>query len=118
MAGSAFLDSKRSLPLTPPPLPASAVEMVNAPLLVVAGARDPRCPRAHADRIVEGLRRRRGEGAVEYVCYDDEGHGIRKEKNVLDMYGRVERFLARHLDLPEPQPLDRKWTQGHSGRDL
>jgi len=34
---------------------------------------------------------------LEWVVYDDEGHGWRQLKTQQDFWGRVERFLARHL---------------------
>jgi hypothetical protein len=48
------------------------------------------------------------------VCYAGEGHGIRREPNVLDMYRRVEAFLCRHLELPPPPPFDDSWTAGNT----
>ncbi|HLX30792.1 MAG TPA: prolyl oligopeptidase family serine peptidase, partial [Casimicrobiaceae bacterium] len=33
----------------------------------------------------------------EWVVYNDEGHGFSKDENLFDFYGRVERFLAKHL---------------------
>lgn len=35
--------------------------------------------------------------ALEWVSYPDEGHGWRKPGTQADFWGRVERFLARHL---------------------
>jgi dipeptidyl aminopeptidase/acylaminoacyl peptidase len=37
---------------------------------------------------------------VEWVVYPDEGHGFLREANRFDFYGRVARFLARHLAAP------------------
>ena len=37
---------------------------------------------------------------VEYetMIKKDEGHGYRKQENVYDFYGRMETFLAEHLN--------------------
>ncbi|MCA3035184.1 MAG: hypothetical protein ING33_08250 [Rhodocyclaceae bacterium] len=34
---------------------------------------------------------------VEYVVYNGEGHGFNKDANVLDHFGRLERFLAKNI---------------------
>ena len=36
-------------------------------------------------------------GIVEYKLYDDEGHGIAKLKNRLDLYPRVADFLDKYM---------------------
>ena len=34
---------------------------------------------------------------VEWVVYEDEGHGFTQLKNNVDFWTRVEKFLERHL---------------------
>jgi dipeptidyl aminopeptidase/acylaminoacyl peptidase len=34
---------------------------------------------------------------VEYLLFEDEGHGFAKEENRLSFYRAVDRFLAQHL---------------------
>ena len=34
---------------------------------------------------------------VEYVVFDDEGHGFSKKKNQIEGYGKVLAFLDTHL---------------------
>jgi hypothetical protein len=34
---------------------------------------------------------------IEFVVYPDEGHGLNRTENNIDLDGRVDRFLARHL---------------------
>jgi len=36
-------------------------------------------------------------GRVEYLLYEDEGHGLAKLKNRLDAYPRIAAFLDEHL---------------------
>jgi dipeptidyl aminopeptidase/acylaminoacyl peptidase len=49
--------------------------------------------------MVERLRRMGRE--VEYVVFDDEGHGITKRANELRLMPRIARFLFTHLGVPE-----------------
>jgi len=66
-----------------------------APLLVAQGANDSRVKQSESDQIVEALQ---AQGVpVEYVVYEDEGHGFYRPENRLDFYRRAERFLAEHL---------------------
>jgi len=92
--------------------PLHNVEKIGSPLMLVHGDRDPRVPKVHSDRIAVALQK--AEIPVYYVSYPDEGHGVKKESNRLDMWGRVERFLCRGLELPAPPPPDPNWTHGHS----
>jgi dipeptidyl aminopeptidase/acylaminoacyl peptidase len=75
--------------------PIGRVEAIRAPLLVIQGANDVRVRRDHSDRIVAALKARRHD--VEYLLFDDEGHGINRTPNRLAYIRAVERFLARHL---------------------
>ena len=34
---------------------------------------------------------------VEYVVFDDEGHGFTKKKNQIEGYGKILAFLDRYL---------------------
>ncbi len=68
---------------------------ITAPLMVVHGKNDPRVPVGEAEQIV-ALVRENG-GTVEYLLYDDEGHGLAKLKNRLDAYPKITAFLDRHL---------------------
>ena len=45
-----------------------------------------------------GTLRERGH-VVEYLCYEDEGHGIGKLKNQLDCYPRMAAFLKKYMKL-------------------
>ncbi|MDM7992050.1 MAG: S9 family peptidase [Candidatus Fermentibacter sp.] len=69
---------------------------IRTPLLVIQGANDPRVVQAESDQLVAALR---AVGTpVEYVLYADEGHGFALEANNLDFAGRMEEFLAGHID--------------------
>jgi dipeptidyl aminopeptidase/acylaminoacyl peptidase len=75
--------------------PLNRVDAIRAPLLVIQGANDPRVTKGESDQIVAALRAR--GVPVEYIVKDDEGHGFVKPENRLEIYGAIERFLARHL---------------------
>jgi dipeptidyl aminopeptidase/acylaminoacyl peptidase len=49
-----------------------------------------------SDTIVAAMRK--NNLSVQYVVYPDEGHGLARPDNNLDFMGRVEEFLAEHLD--------------------
>lgn len=75
--------------------PINKVDRIKTPLFVIHGKNDPRVPYTEAEQIVEALRSR---GAiVEYKLYEDEGHGISKLKNRLELYPLVVDFLDRYM---------------------
>jgi dipeptidyl aminopeptidase/acylaminoacyl peptidase len=70
-------------------------ENIVRPLLVVQGANDPRVLQVESDEIVEKVK---ANGVpVEYVIFDDEGHGFTKKKNRITAAERYAEFLDRHL---------------------
>jgi len=79
--------------------PIASVESLRAPLLVLQGALDPRVPKAESDQMVERLRELGRE--VEYVVFEDEGHGLTKRPNELRAFRLVAEWLERHL-VPVP----------------
>lgn len=75
--------------------PLAKADRIVAPLFVIQGKNDPRVPYTESEQIVNAIKGR--AGIVEYKLYDDEGHGISKLKNRLDLYPLVANFLDRHL---------------------
>jgi dipeptidyl aminopeptidase/acylaminoacyl peptidase len=75
--------------------PIRHVDQIVAPLFVIHGANDPRVPVGEAEQIVAALRQR--QVPVEYLCFEDEGHGLVKRVNRLVAYPAVVRFLDAHL---------------------
>jgi dipeptidyl aminopeptidase/acylaminoacyl peptidase len=75
--------------------PLNHVGEMAAPLFVIHGANDPRVPLSEAEQLVEALS---GRGIpVEFLVFDDEGHGLAKLKNKLVAYPAVADFLDKHL---------------------
>ena len=68
---------------------------ITKPLLVLQGANDPRVLKVESDEIVEAARANGAE--VEYIVFDDEGHGFRKKENQLEGYEAILDFLDKHL---------------------
>ncbi len=75
--------------------PIRAVDRIVAPLFVVHGANDPRVPVGEAEQIVTALRSR--NVPVEYLRFEDEGHGLVKRANRLIAYPAIARFLDEHV---------------------
>jgi dipeptidyl aminopeptidase/acylaminoacyl peptidase len=71
--------------------PIHLVDRISAPLFVVHGANDPRVPVGEAEQIVTALRSRKVP--VEYLRFEDEGHGLVKRANRLVAYPAIARFL-------------------------
>ncbi len=68
---------------------------VTKPLIVLQGAKDIRVLQVESDEIVDAVR---ANGVpVEYVLFDDEGHGFRKKENELEGYGKIKTFLDKYL---------------------
>ena len=65
------------------------------PLIVLQGANDPRVLKVESDEIVEAVK---ANGVpVDYVLFDDEGHGFVKKKNQGEAARRILTFLDEHL---------------------
>ncbi|OPL19171.1 MAG: hypothetical protein AVO35_12020 [Candidatus Aegiribacteria sp. MLS_C] len=68
---------------------------IRKPLLVIQGANDPRVLQAESDEIVEKVRE--AGVPVEYVLFDDEGHGFRKKSNQITADDAIVGFLEEYL---------------------
>ncbi len=75
--------------------PISRLDDVTRPLMIAQGANDARVVKAESDNVVERLRARGVE--VDYLVFDDEGHGFVNPENNITFYRAVEKFLAEHL---------------------
>ena len=70
-------------------------DQIVRPLIVLQGANDPRVLQVESDQIVEAVR---ANGVpVDYVLFDDEGHGFVKKANQAEAARRVLTFLDAHL---------------------
>jgi dipeptidyl aminopeptidase/acylaminoacyl peptidase len=78
--------------------PMTYVENAKAPLLVIQGAKDPRVVKDESDQLVEKLRSL--GRTVEYIVFDDEGHGFTKRKNELTTMRASAEWLEKYLSTP------------------
>ena len=75
--------------------PIAKIDRIKCPLFVIAGRNDPRVPWTEGQQMVDALRKR--GATVEWKVYEDEGHGVSKLKNRLDLYPRVADFLDKYM---------------------
>lgn len=75
--------------------PIRKIDRIKTPLFVIHGKNDPRVPYTEAEQVVDALIKR--NAIVEYKLYDDEGHGISKLKNRLELYPLVADFLDKYM---------------------
>jgi len=79
-------------------------EQIQRPLMVLQGANDPRVLKVESDEIVEAAR---ANGVpVEYLVFEDEGHGFLNKDNRQEAYRKILEFLDTYLkgDGAEAQP--------------
>jgi len=70
-------------------------ENIRKPLMVLQGANDPRVLKVESDEIVQAVRAH--DVPVEYLVFEDEGHGFVKRENQEQGYEAILRFLDRYL---------------------
>ncbi|WP_317945438.1 S9 family peptidase [Sporosarcina saromensis] len=70
-------------------------ENINKPLIVLQGANDPRVLQAESDDIVEKVKE--NGVPVEYIIFEDEGHGFTKRENQVTGFRAIREFLDRYL---------------------
>jgi len=75
--------------------PATYIEAVRCPLLVIQGKNDPRVIERESRDVVERLR---GLGkTVDYLMFEDEGHDVLKYPNKVRCYNAIADFFGTHL---------------------
>jgi dipeptidyl aminopeptidase/acylaminoacyl peptidase len=75
--------------------PINFIDQIKAPLLLLAGGHDPRCPKSETQQVVDAIRKR--GGTVDSKVYENEGHGFARVENQIDAYKRVADFLLAHV---------------------
>lgn len=70
-------------------------DQVKNPVMVLQGANDPRVLQVESDEIVEELKK--NNVPVEYVIFEDEGHGFIKKENEIKGYKQILAFLDKYL---------------------
>ncbi len=72
------------------------LDRVKAPVQLIAGAHDPRCPAAETIQARDELQKLGKQAEV--ILYEDEGHGFRKLNNRVDAYKKSVKFLSEYLE--------------------
>lgn len=70
-------------------------DKITKPLIVLQGKNDPRVLKAESDEIVDAIKKKKG--VVEYIVFDNEGHGFTKKENELRAYKAILDFLDKYL---------------------
>ena len=76
--------------------PATYIEGIACPLLVIQGQNDPRVIEQESRDVVERLRAL--GRTVDYLVFVDEGHDVLKYKNKVTCYNTITEFFTRHLE--------------------
>ena len=71
------------------------VNRIKAPLLILAGGHDPRCPKSESQQVADAIKKR--GGVVDLKIYEDEGHGFSRVPNQIDSWKRISDFLQAHV---------------------
>ncbi len=77
--------------------PINHADKIRAPLMVIHGKNDPRVPHEEAEQIVGFLRAK--NRPVEFLSFDNEGHGVARLENRLVAYPAIADFLDRHMGI-------------------
>ena len=75
--------------------PITHMDTVRCPMLVIQGSNDPRVPKEESDQVVARLRAR--GVPVEYMVFEDEGHGFTKRANSDAAHARIVDYLSEAL---------------------
>jgi dipeptidyl aminopeptidase/acylaminoacyl peptidase len=68
---------------------------IKQPLLLAYGGADRRVPLPHGTKFYKAVKE--GNPNVEWIEYEEEGHGWYLPKNRIDFWGRVEKFLGKNI---------------------
>jgi len=78
--------------------PINFVDRIKAPLLLLAGENDPRCPPSEAKQVADAIRKR--GGSVQLKIYANEGHSFARLENQIDAYKHASDFIKSHVPSP------------------
>ena len=78
--------------------PIHFIHRVKAPLLILAGAHDPRCPRTESEQVASAIKKNGGTAILK--VYENEGHGFARVENQIDAYQRIADFLRVRVPSP------------------
>jgi dipeptidyl aminopeptidase/acylaminoacyl peptidase len=76
-------------------------DKITKPFIVLQGSNDPRVLKVESDEIVEAAKK--NGVPVEYVIFEDEGHGFVKKENNIEASERILKFLDQYLKGTPPK---------------
>ncbi|MFX0163200.1 MAG: S9 family peptidase [Candidatus Hodarchaeota archaeon] len=83
--------------------PITYIDQAKTPILIIQGANDPRVVKTESDQMVEALRKKRVH--VEYLVFEDEGHGFTKTENAIRAWKQSAKFFFEHLLVGVPEEI-------------
>jgi len=75
--------------------PLQQASRIKQPLLLAYGGADRRVPLPHGTKFYQAVKETNPN--VEWIEYEEEGHGWALPKNRIDFWGRVEKFLDKNI---------------------
>jgi dipeptidyl aminopeptidase/acylaminoacyl peptidase len=75
--------------------PVEHANKLSRPLILAYGGSDKRVPIEHGNRLMRALESHNSH--VEWIVYPEEGHGWSQLNNNVDFWGRVDKFLDKHI---------------------
>lgn len=75
--------------------PLFKVDKIKIPVMIAQGKNDPRVKQAESEQIVDAMKK--AGKPVEYLLFEDEGHGFVRPANRLKFMAAAEKFLAKHM---------------------
>lgn len=75
--------------------PLFSASLIERPMLILQGAKDPRVLKVESDQLVAALQA--NNVPVEYLVFPDEGHGFRRRENRIGASEAYLRFLDLHV---------------------
>ncbi|HEU0153048.1 MAG TPA: S9 family peptidase [Arenimonas sp.] len=76
--------------------PITYADRIKVPVMLAAGARDPRCPPEHTEAMFAALEKA-GNKPEDMIIASGEMHGFYKLENNVDLYTRMLAFFGRHI---------------------
>lgn len=70
-------------------------DKIKAPILILAGSNDPRCPKSEAEQMASKVKKQ--NGIAELKIYENEGHGFSRLENEIDSLKNISNFLKKYV---------------------
>ncbi|HWZ03022.1 MAG TPA: prolyl oligopeptidase family serine peptidase, partial [Mucilaginibacter sp.] len=77
--------------------PVFHTDKIKAPLLIFQGAKDERANISELNQFVRELRKQNGNENVKYFLKPNERNTFRSERNRMQMYAEIEKFLDKNM---------------------